>query len=74
MQGPCDHIGLDDIPFVPSFSRPLILHDFFMGIFKKNNNFKLFQNRVLNKLDINYLKVSDFKSTTICSLTLQVRG
>ena len=24
MQGPCDHIGLDDIPFVPSFSRPLI--------------------------------------------------
>ena len=23
MQGPCDHIGLDEIPFVPSFSRPL---------------------------------------------------
>ena len=45
-----------------------------MPIFNKNNNFNLFWNRVLNKLDIDYLKVSDFKSATKFCITLTLRG
>ena len=33
MQGPCDHIGLDDIPVVPSFSWTLTYDPFRRPVF-----------------------------------------